>query len=64
MAKEGDATMDNLGHLDYPHQSGSLLGCPACEAYCHCTEHHDEDCDHPHGDLLHHTARCVWLGHG
>lgn len=49
-------------HLDYPHVWGRLPGCPGCEARCHCTEHHDEDCDHPHGPLQH-TARCVWPGH-
>lgn len=24
-------------HADYPHTPGYLMGCPACEARCHCT---------------------------
>lgn len=24
-------------HVDYPHHPGRLVGCPACEARCHCT---------------------------
>lgn len=23
-------------HVDYPHFSGYLFDCPACEASCHC----------------------------
>lgn len=24
-------------HADYPHTPGYLIGCPGCEARCHCT---------------------------
>lgn len=23
-------------HVDYPHEPGRLIDCPACEARCHC----------------------------
>jgi hypothetical protein len=26
------------GHVDYPHQPGTLYDCPACEANCFCTD--------------------------
>jgi hypothetical protein len=56
-------------HSDYPHDPGSLHGCVACEARCHCGEAHDETCAsgpdaHPMGDgKLHHVTECVWGGH-
>lgn len=26
----------STGHVDYPHEPGYLIGCPACEERCHC----------------------------
>lgn len=39
-------------HADYPHESGRLYGCPACEAACHCTPG-DAECVYsgPHNGL-------------
>jgi hypothetical protein len=31
-------TEDDTEHAAYPHEPGTLYGCPACEARCHCTE--------------------------
>lgn len=32
-------------HIDYPHHSGYMIGCGACETRCHCTgEVGVEDC--------------------
>lgn len=25
-----------IGHADYPHEPGYLIGCQACEGACHC----------------------------
>ncbi|MFE6739848.1 hypothetical protein [Streptomyces tubercidicus] len=55
---------DQEEHVDYPHEPGRLLDCPACESRCHCGEAHDGSCTHPMGDgKLHHTTECVWPGH-
>lgn len=27
----------DAGHVDYPHEPGTLYACPACEFRCHCT---------------------------
>lgn len=37
-----------MEHVNYPHEAGRLIDCPACEAQCHCTPG---------------TALCVWEGH-
>ncbi len=31
-----------MKHSNYPHESGYLYDCPACDAKCHCTPGHAE----------------------
>lgn len=36
--------MDTPGHVDYPHEVGTLYDCYACESECYCDE--DLSCLH------------------
>ncbi len=40
----GEAGIQIITHVDYPHQPGYLYDCPACEAQCHCEGTQDSSC--------------------
>jgi hypothetical protein len=42
---DGWSDMWAVKHIDYPHESGRLYDCPACEAQCHCVAE-EEPCVH------------------